>query len=190
MRTKDLITRYFSASNQELHISGVPVSAIATQHGTPLFAYDTAILEQKYALLRDTLPAEISISYSVKANPNLALLRFFLQQGCGLEIASGGEFFQARQAGCPPEKIIFAGPGKTETELAMVVAQNIGEIHAESAGELQRVARISRGLGKRTPVAVRVNPGQEAPGGAMRMGGKPAPFGVDEETLDFVLDRL
>jgi diaminopimelate decarboxylase len=190
MRTEELITRYFSASDQELHIGGVPVSAIVTQHGTPLFAYDGAILEQKYTLLRETLPAVIGISYSVKANPNLALLRFFLQQGCGLEIASGGEFCQARQAGCPPEKILFAGPGKTETELAMVVAQNIGEIHAESAGELRRIARISRGLGKRTPVAVRVNPSQEAQGGAMRMGGKPAPFGVDEETLDSVLDIL
>jgi diaminopimelate decarboxylase len=190
MRTEELIARYFSASDQELHIGGVPVSAIVTQHGTPLFAYDGAILEQKYTLLRETLPEVIGISYSVKANPNLALLRFFLQQGCGLEIASGGEFCQARQAGCPPEKILFAGPGKTETELAMVVAQNIGEIHAESAGELQRIARISRDLGKRTPVAVRVNPNQEAQGGAMRMGGKPAPFGVDEETLDSVLDIL
>jgi diaminopimelate decarboxylase len=37
---------------------------------------------------------------------------------------------------------------------------------------------------------MRVNPGDDAQGGAMRMGGRPSPFGVDEESLDAVLDRL
>ncbi|HEX7962703.1 MAG TPA: hypothetical protein VF493_22530, partial [Terriglobales bacterium] len=37
---------------------------------------------------------------------------------------------------------------------------------------------------------LRVNPGGEAQGGAMRMGGKPAPFGIDEERLDEVLDYI
>jgi diaminopimelate decarboxylase len=35
-----------------------------------------------------------------------------------------------------------------------------------------------------------VNPTGEAEGGAMRMGGRPAAFGVDEESLDGFLDRL
>jgi diaminopimelate decarboxylase len=39
-------------------------------------------------------------------------------------------------------------------------------------------------------VALRVNPGAEVQGGAMRMGGKPAPFGVDEERMETVLDLL
>jgi diaminopimelate decarboxylase len=37
---------------------------------------------------------------------------------------------------------------------------------------------------------LRINPGGEAQGGAMRMGGKPTPFGVDEENLDEVLDCI
>jgi len=37
---------------------------------------------------------------------------------------------------------------------------------------------------------VRVNPSGDAQGGAMRMGGKPAPFGIDEESLDRVLERI
>ncbi len=72
----------------------------------------------------------------------------------------------------------------------MVLGQGIGEIHAESLLEIERISAISRGLGVRAPVAVRVNPSGEAQGGAMRMGGKPAPFGIDEEELDRVLDRV
>src|SRR4029077_9601769 len=52
----------------------------------------------------------------------------------------------------------------------------------------ERVSKISKRLGVQANVAVRVNPAGEAEGGAMRMGGRPAPFGVDEETLDSVLD--
>jgi diaminopimelate decarboxylase len=56
--------------------------------------------------------------------------------------------------------------------------------------EVDRIEAIARRLGLRARVAIRVNPGEEAQGGAMRMGGKPSPFGVDEESLDAVLDRV
>jgi diaminopimelate decarboxylase len=168
----------------------VPVSRIAAEYGTPVFVYDQHVLDRKWAVLRHTLPPEFAVSYSVKSNPNPAILKHFLAKGCGLEIASAGEFHQALRAGCPPERMLFAGPGKTEAELELVLAHGIGEIHVESLLEVERVALMSCRLGVQARVAVRVNPSAEAQGGAMRMGGKPAPFGVDEESLDVVLDRL
>src|SRR5439155_3448599 len=80
--------------------------------------------------------------------------------------------------------------GKTEPELEYVLKEGIGEIHLESLLEADRVANISEKLGVRARVALRVNPSGEAQGGAMRMGGKPVPFGIDEEILEAVLDRL
>lgn len=190
----DLVTRlirdYFSVSEGELAIGGVPVSVIAARYGTPLFVYDAQVLERKWRRLRDAFPPEFAIYYSVKANPSPALLQYFLVKGCGLEIASGGEFYLALQAGCPPSKLVFAGPGKTEAELELVLAHGIGEIHAESRLEVKRIGAIGRRLGVPARVAIRVNPSAEAQGGAMRMGGKPVPFGVDEESLDVVLDVL
>jgi diaminopimelate decarboxylase len=174
----------------ELLVGGIPVSEIVRDQGTPAFVYDREILEQKYQALRQALPQSFAISYSVKANPNPAFLKFFLSKGAGLEIASAGEFHQSISAGCPPQKIVFAGPGKTEAELEMVIAQDIGEIHAESSLEIERISTISQRLGSITSVAVRVNPTEEGQGGAMRMGGKPAPFGVDEERLDPLLERI
>jgi diaminopimelate decarboxylase len=174
----------------ELLVGDVPVSSIAQRYGTPLFIYDRAILERKYAELRNALPKRFSISYSVKANPNPAFLEFFLEKGAGLEIASVGEFYQARSAGCSPEDILFAGPGKTEAELEAVITQGIGEIHAESQLEIKRISSISKKLGVRTRLAIRVNPNEAGQGGAMLMGGKSAPFGVDEEQLPPILRRI
>ena len=189
-RAAALVQHYFHSADGELRVGGVPISSLAATYGTPLFVYDQQVLDKKWAVLRHTLPPEFAISYSVKSNPNPAILNYFLGRGCGLEIASAGEFYQALRAGCPPQRILFAGPGKTEAELELVLAHGIGEIHVESLLEAERVAMISRRLGVRARVAVRVNPSAEAQGGAMRMGGKPVPFGVDEESLDVVLERL
>jgi diaminopimelate decarboxylase len=185
-----LVERYFNSSRDELQIGKVPVSTIAAEYGTPLFIYDRHILDQKWRVLRDAFPSEFAISYSVKANPNRTILQYFVNKGCGLEIASGGELHQALVAGCPAGQIVFAGPGKTETELEFALTQGIGEIHAESLLEVERINSIGRRLGVRGRIALRVNPGEEAQGGAMRMGGKPAPFGIDEESLDDVLNRV
>ena len=185
-----LIDRYFSRSAGELCIGQVPVSSIVDHYGTPLFIYDGGIVDRKLALLRDTLPMEFSIHYSVKANPNAAIIKYFVSSGCGLEVASAGEFARALKSGCPPEQVVFAGPGKTEAELEFAVKHNIGEIHIESRLEAERLSAICHRLATRARVAIRVNPSAEVQGGAMRMGGKPAPFGVDEEKLDKMLDYL
>lgn len=188
--TATLIARYFSESKSELRLGGVGVGEIASRFGTPAFVYDIHVLDQKWALLRSSLPAEFAIAYSVKANPNDAILRHFVGKGAGLEVASGGELLRAEAAGCPLERIVFAGPGKTEAELGLALARGIGEIHVESLREAGRIGALARQRGIRGRVALRVNPAGEVQGGAMRMGGKPAPFGVDEENLDEVMACL
>ena len=188
--TAALIKKYFPLSNDELVIGDVPISDIVAQFQTPLFVYDQSVMDRKLVLLRHALPSSFHICYSVKANPNDAILDFFVTRGCGLEIASVGELTRALKAGCPPEHVLFAGPGKTKAELEFAVARNIGAIHVESLVEAERIDAICRRLAIRARVAVRVNPSVEGQGGAMRMGGKSAPFGIDEEKLDETLEYL
>jgi diaminopimelate decarboxylase len=185
-----IVRRHFAESGGELLIGGARVGEIVAQHGTPLFVYDQGVIRDKLATLRRALPAGFDVYYSIKANPNQALLRLFLSEGCGLEVASGGETFQALEAGCAAENVVFAGPGKTADELEYALSRGIGEIHVESFEEIETIASIAGRLKTRAGVAVRVNPAGEAQGGAMRMGGIPSPFGFDEETLDTVLDRV
>src|ERR1700719_808704 len=100
-----LIHDYFSSSEGELSVGGVRVSELARQYETPLFVYDPGVMDKKWNLLRDALPPAFSIYYSVKANPNQTILKHFLSKGAGLEVASAGEFCQALNAGCSPQRI-------------------------------------------------------------------------------------
>lgn len=185
-----LINKHFNVADGVLQIGSVSVADLVMHIGTPCFVYDAAIMDKKLALLRRVLPSTFKVYYSVKANPNPAIIKRFVSRGCGLEIASAGEFVLGVKAGCSNEKIIFAGPGKTDAELELVLAKGIGEIHVESLSECERIARICRKLGGKANVSLRINPTAEVQGGAMRMGGKPSPFGIDEESITDVLNQL
>ncbi|MEM7292911.1 MAG: diaminopimelate decarboxylase [Pseudomonadota bacterium] len=185
-----MVDQYFNTTEGNLLVGSVDINAITEQFGTPLFVYDAQTLERKWAALTNALPDDMDIYYSIKANPNQSILQFFLQRGLGLEIASQGELHQALQAGCPAEKVIFAGPGKTEAELVEAISQNIGEIHVESTREVELIAAIAANLQLQCNISLRINPAGEAQGGAMRMGGKPAPFGIDEESLDEAVTKV
>jgi diaminopimelate decarboxylase len=185
-----VMARWFGQAAGELLVGGKRVSEIVADAGTPAFVYDRHVLERKWEMLRAALPDRFDVSYSVKANPNPTILELFVGLGAGLEVASGGEMLRALRAGCPAGRISFAGPGKTEAELELAVEQGVGEIHVESSREVARLASVARRRNVQVGVAVRVNPGAEMSGGAMRMGGKPAPFGIDEERLEGVVGQL
>lgn len=176
-----LIDEAFARRGDVLFAGGLPVTALAAAYGTPLYVYDGAVARRRLAALREAVDGFAKVYFSIKANPALAPL--FAAEGAGLEVASGAEFLIARAAGASPSRILFAGPGKGEAELALAIEGGIGEIHLESFEEIDRVAAIGARIGRTVPVAIRVNPGPGAQGGAMRMGGKPTAFGFDEEIL-------
>ena len=186
-----LVTENFSRdASGALQVGGLPLTDLAREFGTPLFVYDAEVMRRTYRALRATLAGFAEIDYSVKANPNPAVIRVFHEEGAGAEIASGAEFAAALEAGVPPEKILFAGPGKGAADLDRVVAGGIGEIHLENREEILRVAAAAERHGVTVRVALRINPGATAQGGAMRMGGKPSPFGFDEEEMEAAIDAV
>src|SRR3989441_2339519 len=109
----NLAARCFKSHGPVLHVGGASVAELSNRYGTPLFLYDRNALDRRLDALAAALP-HFEIYYSVKANPNLAILRHFVLRGCGLEIASAGEFLQALAAGCRPESIVMAGSGGRE----------------------------------------------------------------------------
>lgn len=118
-RAHELIRRWFSDESGKLIVDGTSVAALAQQYGTPFYLYSSSVLKNNWEMLRATYPAPFEIYYSIKANPHRAFLRFFLERGCGLEVASGGELQRALAAGCPAEKILYAGPGKSNDEITI-----------------------------------------------------------------------
>lgn len=184
-----LIAENFSRdASGVLRVGGLPMTELAKDFGTPLFVYDADTMRRTYRALCAALAGFAEVDFSVKANPNPAVIRVFSQEGAGAEIASGAEFDAAIRAGVPPEKILFAGPGKGAADLDRVIGGGIGEIHLENREEIVRVAAAAERHGVRVRVALRINPGATAQGGAMRMGGKPSPFGFDEEDIEAAID--
>lgn len=187
---RQLIDAGFAQRDGELLIGGVPVRELAGRYGTPLYVYDQRLLESRYRELSTALAGFAEVYYSIKANPHPAVAGCFVALGAGLEIASAGEFRLARAAGCSPGRVLFAGPGKGRDELREAIAAGIGEVHLESFEEIEACGAITAQLGRSLEVALRLNPGAAAQGGAMRMGGKPAAFGFDEEILDDAVDAV
>jgi diaminopimelate decarboxylase len=183
----DFVARDFELHGQQLALDGCRMTELADRFGTPLFVYSQRILQRSWDQLRGTFPREFRVYYSMKANPHQALLRFFLARGCGLEIASGGELRQGLTAGCHPRDMIYAGPGKTDQELQLALDHELGEFHAESLGEVERLARMARAAGVRARVALRVNPNLQTAGASLQMGGRASQFGIDEDLLDEVI---
>lgn len=160
----------------------VAVEELGATYGTPLYVYDAEVMERQYAMLREALPPPVDIYYSIKANPHPSIIGVFLSLGAGCEIASGGEYALARRAGVPPERIIFAGPGKGREELEYVLARGIQEIHVESFDELELLKEITARMQTAAAVSIRVNP-NAASGASLMMGGQPTAFGFEQEAL-------
>jgi diaminopimelate decarboxylase len=174
----------------ELVVGGVPITRLATRVGrTPFYAYDRTRLDARVAELRKALPADIKLHYAMKANPMPALVQHLASRVDGIDVASGRELTVALDAGAAPLEISFAGPGKSDGELAQAVAAGI-LVNVESMREIERLSEVSRALALPARVAVRVNPDFELKSSGMRMGGGPKQFGIDAERVPEMLAAI
>ena len=173
-----------------LQIGGIALTRLAQRVGTtPFYAYDRELISARVAALRKHLPREVHLHYAVKANPMPAVVQHLSRQVDGLDVASVGEMRVALDTGMAPALISFAGPGKTDTELAQAAAAGI-VVNLESEREMERIAAFGASLGVRPRVAVRVNPDFELKSAGMKMGGGPKQFGVDAERVPAMLARI
>jgi diaminopimelate decarboxylase len=180
----------FGRSEGKLTVGGVPVDRLADRAGsTPYFAYDRQLLTDRIGQLRAALPEGLNLSYAVKANPMPAVVQHLSGLVDSFDVASSAEMLVALDTTVPANRISFAGPGKTDTELRQAVAAGV-TIEMESENEADRLVRIGELLGVRPRVAVRVNPDFALKGSGMRMGGGPQQFGVDAERVPALLKRL
>jgi diaminopimelate decarboxylase len=180
----------FDVVDDCLQVGGMPLTLLAERVGsTPFYAYDRAKLNERVALLRRHLPAEIHLHYAMKANPMPAVVQHMATLVDGIDIASGGEQRVALDTPIDPGLISFAGPGKSDADLACAIAAGV-VLNTESAGEVERIAQAGQRLGIVPKVAVRVNPDFELKSSGMKMGGGPKQFGVDAELVPALLGRI
>jgi len=180
----------FPIVDNSLLIGGVPISRLAARVGqTPFYAYSREMVSERVGHLRSALPVEIRLHYAIKSNPMPALVQHLATLVDGFDVASAGELKTALDTVMPPEKISFAGPGKTEQELRQAVAAGV-IVNIESGREMQLLADIGDGIGAKPKVAIRVNPDFELKSSGMKMGGGSTQFGVDSEQVPAMLEGM
>jgi diaminopimelate decarboxylase len=177
-------------AGDEVRVGGQSIRALAARVGrTPFYAYDRAAIARRIAELRAALPGGVDLHYAIKANPMPAVVQFVAPLVDGLDVASGRELEVALSAGGNPREISFAGPGKTDDELARAAAAGI-VINVESERELRVLERLAQAGGAKPRVAIRVNPDFELKTAGMKMSGGPKQFGIDAERVPEVLRSL
>ncbi len=170
-----------------LHVESVDLESLAERFGTPLYVYSKSTIQDHYTRL-DTAVSRLDhlICYAVKANSNLAVLQTIAQLGGGFDIVSAGELHRVLKAGGRAAQCTFAGVGKTRAEIEYALTEGIYCFNAESEAELRFINEIAGEMGKKAPVALRVNPNVDAKTHAKITTGKSEnKFGID---FDRVLD--
>ncbi len=151
--------RHFEYGDGELRAEEVSLTRLAEEVGTPFYVYSHETLSRHFRVFDEAF-ASVSrlICFAMKSNSNLAILRLFGAMGGGLDIVSGGELFRALKAGVPADRIVFAGVGKSDEEIAFALERGVLLFNVESEEELANVGAVASRLGKRARVAIRVNP--------------------------------
>lgn len=149
----------FALRDGVLHCEDVPLPGLAAAVGTPFYVYSLQAVLSRYRALEAALalPGTL-ICYSVKANACRAILTALATEGAGADIVSGGELLRALAAGIPPERIVFAGVGKTADEHHAALSAGVLAVTVESAEELRALEAVARERGVMAPVALRLNP--------------------------------
>lgn len=151
--------------DNHLFIGGVDMVELARKEGTALYVMDEAQIRKQ---LRDYLEwtryhwKNVDVIYAGKAFTSVAMDRLVAEEGCCLDVSSGGELAFALAAGFPMERVFAHGNNKTPRELTEAITAGVGRIVADSFEELERISRIATELGVSQKVLIRVTPGVHA----------------------------
>jgi diaminopimelate decarboxylase len=147
-------------------IGGCRAGALAAEYGTPLYVFDEDALRTSCRAYRQAFAAcrpRSVVAYAVKAFGVVEMLRLAHSEGLGLDVASIGELALAKAAGVPPESVTFHGVAKQPAELEAAVRYGAGHVAIDALEEIHELAEISRRVGRRQPVLVRINPDTAVP---------------------------
>ena len=184
-------TSFIHPAQGVLFAEGISLEAIAKEFGTPTYVYSKNTLIQTFeSFKKGLLKTDHLICFAVKANSNIAILNLFASLGAGFDIVSGGELERVIYAGGDPQKIVFSGVGKTESEIIAALKANILCFNVESRSELIRIQEVAEKINIRASISIRVNPDVDAKTHPyISTGLKDNKFGVDfNQALSLYLD--
>ena len=146
-----------------LVIGGVDVRDAARDFSTPVFLLDEGDFRARAAAFRSAYDGHRSdIYYAAKAFLATTVARWAVEEGLGIDVASGGELAVALAAGVPGDLLLLHGNNKSREEIRRALAAGVGRIVVDSLDEIDRIAEVAREARVRPALLVRVTVGVEA----------------------------
>lgn len=153
-------------SDGHLVVGGCDTVELADTYGTPLYVMDEgrirSNMKQYTKAIESFYGGKGRCLYASKAFSCKYMYKLALEEGLGVDVVSGGEFYTALKAGFDPAKIVFHGNNKSTGELELAIGEGIGRIVVDGEGEIERIDAISRQKGVVTNILIRVKPGVDA----------------------------
>ena len=145
-----------------LFIGGVDMVELARTQGTALYVMDEEHLRSQMreyvSAVRANAP-EADVVYAGKAFASVATDKIVAEEGCCLDVSSGGELALALAANFPAERIFAHGNNKTMAELTEALDARVGRIVVDTHEELERISKLAVERNMEQAVLIRVTPG-------------------------------
>ena len=151
------------ASGGRLVIAGRDAEALAQEHGTPLYVYDLAHVEEQVralqaALAHTGLPYRVRFALKSQREPEMmALLRGLGEPGAagsiGMDVCSPGELEWALECGWLPQEISHTGTNVSDEDFATILRHPV-QVNVDLLSQLERIGRLAPGR----KVGIRINP--------------------------------
>jgi diaminopimelate decarboxylase len=148
-----------------LWVGGVDTVELAREAGTAVYVMDeVTIRHQLSEYVRWTTYhwPDVDVVYAGKAFMSLAMVKLVAEEGCCLDVSSGGELAFARRAGFPMDRVYVHGNNKTPEELAECLDAGVGRIVVDSFEEMERLSALAVERSTTQRILLRVTPGVEA----------------------------
>lgn len=134
--------------------------------GSPLYAFDENEIRKNLRAFKKSIDDEYEgkgqVVYASKAFCCKEMIRICNEEGCGVDVVSGGELYTAISVGFPMENIVFHGNNKTYDELVMAVENGVGRVIVDNLTELETLNKIAAEKGKTVGIMMRIKPGIDA----------------------------
>ena len=159
---------------------------------TPFYFYDLSLLNQTLKSCKAASDKYgFHVHYALKANFNEKVLQAVEKAGFGADCVSGNEVKKALEIGFDPGKVVFAGVGKSDREIIDALNNDIYCFNVESVQELGIIDELAGKLGKKTKVAIRINPNVDAHTHQyITTGLEENKFGVNQWELNACVEEL
>lgn len=168
--------------NEEMTMKFKKWMGLIQRFGSPIYVYELDKVHKRVKELKNVLPENSRILYSLKSNPLPSLVKAAVSAGCVPEICSSNELTVGIEANGDIDYMLYSGPGKNGEEIGFAIEHGIRKFSAESWVDLERLSKVSEETKSKISILLRINPSAELKSG-LAMSGTASQFGFEERDL-------